>query len=168
MNTFWFDLFNFVSLFGSEKAVIILATLISLIVLFAYQKKRVSAFIFSNYAITALIVVLLKLIIQKPRNSLALVLENTYAFPSGHTALATTTSLLLFYLSKFVKNKNLKIFMNVFGFLWLALMVAARLYLKVHDVSDVVTSILFSILIFFLLLKLRIFRKDLLKKEFEK
>lgn len=168
MEQFLFKFFNFISFFGGELFVIIIATLVSIIVLFVYHKKRLSSFIFSNYATTLLSVILIKLIVQKPRNPLALVQENSYAFPSGHTALAMITYLLLLYLARFVKNKFWKNFMKIFGVFWLIATVAARLYLKVHDWTDIIASLIIANFVFLIFLKVRIYRKDLLAKEFKK
>lgn len=168
MDNLLLNFFKTISSFGNENALIILITLISLILLFSFNKKRVSAFIFFNYLVTIGTVIALKYIIQKPRSVLALVEEQTYAFPSGHTALATTTFLLLFFISKFVKNKFWKIFLRVFAIFWIIATVLARLYLKVHDWPDIITSLLLGLFVFIISLTVPSFRKSLLAKEIKK
>jgi undecaprenyl-diphosphatase len=114
------------------------------------------------------IVVLLKNIIEKPRSPLALVYENSYAFPSGHTASAMVTLLLLFYLSIFIKNNFWKRFTKFIGTVWLILIISARIYLQVHDIYDIAGGIIVASLVFYFSLKIRIFRKGILKEEFVK
>ncbi|MEA4910775.1 hypothetical protein SDC9_07728 [bioreactor metagenome] len=168
MDSFLFSFFKAVSFFGNEMALIVLITLISLILLFSYNKKKLSAFILFNYLITIGTVIILKYIIQKPRSLLALVEEKTYAFPSGHVALATTTFLLLFFIAKYVKNKFWKIFLEIFAIFWLVSTIFARLYLKVHDWPDIVTSIFLAVFIFILALTIPSFKKSFLAKEIKK
>ena len=102
------------------------------------------------------IVIILKFIIQKPRNVFALVIENSYAFPSGHTAAAMTTFLILFYIAKFDNKKSHKILLKSLGILWLILIISARLYLEVHDIYDILASIIISIYIFYISLSIKI------------
>ena len=110
----------------------------------------------------------LKFIIQKPRNLLAMVTENSYAFPSGHVAAAMVTFLVLFYIAKFDKNTLHKFLLRFVATLWLIFIISARLYLRVHDIYDVLASILIATYIFYISLNLNIFKRYRLKKDFKK
>ncbi len=168
MNQYLFDFFNAISMLGGEKMMVIATTLVCLIVYFYKKEKRLSMFILFNYSITMGIVIALKFIIQKPRSLLAMVTENSYAFPSGHVAAAMVTFLVLFYISRFDKKKSHKLFLKIFATLWLIFIISARLYLRVHDTYDVLASILISIYIFYISLNLKIFKTYRLKKDFKK
>ena len=125
-------------------------------------------FILFNYSVTMGIVIALKFIIQKPRSLLAMVTENSYAFPSGHVAAAMVTFLVLFYISKFDRNRRHKFLLRFLGIVWLIFIIAARLYLRVHDIYDVLASILISVYIFYISTNLKMFKPYRLKKDFKK
>lgn len=165
MDYFNLNFFKTISLFGNESAFIIFITIISLVLLFSFKIRRLSAFIFFNYIVTIGTVIILKYIIQKPRNLLALVEEESYAFPSGHTALATTTFLLLFFISNNIKNVFWKNFLRIFAIFWIISTVFARLYLGVHDWPDIITSLLLALFVFILALTIPSFKKSLLMKK---
>ena len=165
MQNFLFEFFKFISIAGNETSMLIYTTIVSLVILFWHREEILAGFIFFNYIVTMTIVVLLKYIIHKPRNPFALVYENSYAFPSGHTAAAAVTLFLLFYLSRFITNDFWRKFTKVFGVLWFVLIISARLYLKVHDIYDVIAAILIAVYIFDLSLNMKIFSKGILKKE---
>ncbi len=164
----FFSFFNFISILGGEKIMLIASIIICLLVFFYKREKRISLFILFNYLITMGIVIILKFIVEKPRNVFALVVENSYAFPSGHTAAAMTTSLILFYIAKFDNNKSHRILLKSIGFLWLVLIISARLYLEVHDIYDILASIIISIYIFYISLNIKIFKSYKLKNDFKK
>lgn len=115
-----------------------------------------------------IMVIALKVVIQKPRSLLALAEEKSYAFPSGHVALAMTTFLLLFFISDLIKNNFWKNFLKVFAIFWILATIFARLYLRVHDIPDIVTSLLLAVFVFIISLTIPSFRKHLLLKEIQK
>ena len=168
MSQFLFYFFNFISILGGEKMMIIATTCISLLTFFWLKEKIFTKFILFNYLITMTIVIVLKFIIEKPRSLESMVLENSYAFPSGHVAAAMITFLLLFYISKLERNNSHKFFMRFFGIIWLLFIISARLYLKVHDIYDVLASILIASYVFYISLNLKIFKKYKIKKDFHK
>lgn len=157
-----------ISVIGGEEAMIIYSILVSLTIVFIHREERLAGFLFFNYMTTIVSVVILKDIIQKPRSLLSLVHENSYAFPSGHVAVAMTTLLIIFFLCEFIKNNFWKNFYKILAIIWLLLIISARLYLKVHDVYDVVGGVMVAIIVFYFSLKIRIFRKGILKEEFVK
>lgn len=168
MQNFLFNLFVIISNIGGELVMAILSTIIALIILFYHKEEKLVGFLFFNYVSTISIVIILKELIKKPRGIFALVHENSYAFPSGHTAAAMITLLLVFYLSKFIKNKFWKNFSKTLSIIWLLLIISARLYLKVHDIYDILASIIISSTVFYYSLNINIFSKNILKSEFKK
>lgn len=166
MQNFLFHFFVTISAIGGEISMILASIIVGLIILFYHKEERLAGFLFVNYMSTIGITLLLKEIIKKPRNPLSLVHENTYAFPSGHAAAAMTTLLIVFYLTKFIKNNFWKNFVKIIAFIWLTLIISARLYLKVHDIYDIFGGILISSLVFYYSLNLKIFKDKILKKEF--
>lgn len=168
MQNFLFNFFIIISNIGGQEIMIISSVLVSIIVFFYHKEEKLGGFLFFNYMATISIVVILKNIIQKPRSSLALAYENSYAFPSGHVALAMITFLIIFYLSKFIKNDFWKNFSRLLGVIWLLLIISARLYLKVHDIYDVLGAIIVASIVFYFSLKIKIFKKGMLKEEFVK
>ncbi len=147
---------------------IIYSILVSLTIVFLHKEERLAGFLFFNYMATIAIVMILKNITQKPRSSIALVYENSYAFPSGHVAIAMSTLLIIFFLCEFVKNNFWKNFYKILAIIWLLLIISARLYLKVHDIYDIAGGIIVAIIVFDFSLNIRIFRKGILKEEFVK
>ena len=167
MQNFLFNFFVTISTISGQAAMITASAIVSALVFFYHKEKRLAGFIFFNYMATMTIVVLLN-IIEKPRSPLALVYENSYAFPSGHTASAMVTLLILFYLSQFIKNNFWKRFTQVFAVAWLISIISARIYLQVHDFYDIAGGIIVASIVFYFSLKIRIFRKGILKEEFVK
>jgi len=163
MNEFLFRFFYFISVLGGEKMMIIATTLVSLVVYFWSKEKILAGFVLFNYLVTMAVIIGLKFWVQKPRNLLALVHENSYAFPSGHAAAAVVTLLLLFYISNFIKSKFWKNLMKLIGALWIILIICARLYLRVHDIYDILASIIIAIFVFYVSTNLGIFKKYKIK-----
>lgn len=147
---------------------LIVITIISLILFFYKQHRLLVGLILSNYIFTIFLVTILKFLIEKPRNPLALIHENSYAFPSGHVAIATITFLLIYYLANFLKNNLWQNIFRIISILWLIIIMVDRLYLKVHDVYDVVGGIFIGIIVFYILINLKIFSRYKLKDELSK
>lgn len=165
MNYFLFSFSETISLFGNQNFMLIFATIVSLIILFWHKEERLAGFILFNYGIAMTLVIVLKYVVEKERSVLALVYEPSYAYPSGHVAGAAVTAILLYYLSRFVRNKKINIFMKIFSIFWIISMIFARLYLNVHDIYDVLASIIIALYVFYLSTNLKIFKAGLLKRE---
>lgn len=165
MDYILFRIFNIISVVGGIQMMLITSTLVCIFILFLHKERRLAGFIMFNYGITMSIVVIIKHLVQKGRSPAALVYENSYAYPSGHIAAATVTLLLLFHISKFVKNTRIKNFMKVLGIIWLLLIIIARLYLRVHDIYDGLASIIIAGYVFYISRRLKIFKDGILKKE---
>jgi len=168
MQNFLFIFFVVVSTIGGEQVMIISSITVAFIILFYHKEEKLAGFLFLNYITTIGMVIILKDLIKKPRNPLALVYENSYAFPSAHTAAAMTTLLIIFYLSKFIKNNFWRSFSKILAVIWLILIISARIYLQVHDIYDISGGIIVASLVFYLSLNIKIFSKGILKEEFIK
>lgn len=165
MNNFLFHLSLSVSAIGGPEVMLVASLIASFLVYFWKREKVLSAFIFLNYLLTFILAAILKYTINKPRNPLALVHENTPAFPSGHTAMASVTFLLVFYFTGFVKNKLWKNLLRILSGLWLFLIIVARLYLGVHDIYDITGAIIVALVIFLITIRLKIFTKRKIQKD---
>lgn len=168
MQNLLFNFFVIISNIGGEIMMVLSSIVVSLTIFFYHKEEKLAGFLFLNYMITLSIVVLLKDIIQKPRSPLALVYESSYAFPSGHTAAAMTTFLIVFYFSSFIKETFWKAFCKFLAFVWLILIICARLYLQVHDIYDILGAMIISSIVFYFSLKIDMFREGILKEEFIK
>lgn len=159
MNKFLFDYAYILSMMGGEKVAIIFSIAISLIIIFWQKERLLAEFVLLNYFLTISITMILKNIVAKPRNPLALIHENSYAFPSAHTSLAMTTFLLLFFIAnRFIKNNFWKITSEILAVFWLISIIFARLYLRVHDIYDIIGGILVAIIIYYIIKKIKYFK----------
>lgn len=139
--------------FNTEKMAIIM--FLFSFFLYIFGKKYNSKFILLNYVFALGVVYILKYVIDKPRSPMILVIEHGNAFPSGHTAIAMTSSLLIFYYIRFIRDRFVKYSLFVFAILFTPLMAFSRIYLYAHDLYDVFASIFISGLLFFILYRSR-------------
>lgn len=118
------------------------------IILFLYlcrKEKRIAKFAFFALLIEAVLISVIKNIIQRPRpfleNSLISLMLNEpsgYSFPSGHAASAFAVATFLY-----LRNIRYKKFIISIAFL----MAFSRLYVYVHYLSDVLIGSLIGILV---------------------
>ena len=142
-NSILTDILKIITNLGSAF-VLITITILSLIIL---KNKKISLCITLNLALSTLLNVLLKNIIQRPRpEGYRLIEETGFSFPSGHSMVNTAFyGLLIYLIIKNVKNKKLKYALSVLiSFLILAIGFS-RIYLGVHYTSDVLAGFLISI-----------------------
>lgn len=123
--------------------------------LYATNKKYFAKFIFANYILSMSIIYILKSIINKPRSPMIITLEHSSAFPSGHTAVAMITSLLMIYYSRFIVNKLFKYISIIFAIILTPSMIFARIYLYAHDIYDCLASVLIVSIVFLIVYKNR-------------
>ena len=123
-------------------------TVIAIILFLVIKNKKVSLTIPTNLVLIATLNQILKLIFQRERPIGYRLLEiGGYSFPSGHAMASTAFYGLLIYLSyKYIKNKNLKIFLITINTIVIILVGISRIYLGVHYCSDVLVGISISII----------------------
>lgn len=101
-----------------------LIILITSIILFPKERKKIHQYIFSLVIVAALGIAL-KFIVDRPRPNLS----SNHSFPSGH-------SLLLFTSLSFFKNKTLRIIWFIFS----CLLLLARVWFNLHYPSDIIAG----------------------------
>jgi undecaprenyl-diphosphatase len=126
-----------------ETVPVILATLILMILLMIY-KKRKEALIFGFYMLgTWRLNDFLKEYLQRPRPDINLHLVETsgYSLPSGHSMNFMALVLLsLYFMWIFSANKKLNRRLTILMLLYGMLVGISRVYLNVHYFSDVITG----------------------------
>lgn len=144
--------------------VLILLTLLS----FLLKNKKLSFIITANLGLITIINQVLKFIVKRPRPSdLFLIVETGYSFPSGHSMVSLSFyGLLIYFIYKYFKNKNLKIFLITLLSLIIVLIGVSRVYLGVHFVSDVISGFLLSLS--YLIIFIKVINKFILKESYEK
>lgn len=92
-----------------------------------------------SLAFTFTLSVIYKNFIKRTRPNYSLIgLPSDYSFPSGHTMCSTQVYCFLIYLvNKNIKNKYIKVALNILFSIVILLVGMSRLYLGVHYLSDV-------------------------------
>ncbi|MBQ4584468.1 MAG: phosphatase PAP2 family protein [Bacilli bacterium] len=100
-----------------------------------------------NLLIITLLNVILKNIIKRNRPlGIALILEDSYSFPSGHAMISSAFYFHLINIIKdYIKNKTLKRILSLAVYILILLICFSRVYLGVHYFSDVICGLLFAI-----------------------
>ncbi len=105
----------------------------------------------------------IKYSIQRIRPSLEIVDIAGYAFPSGHTTVATATSLAVYFIFiKKLKHKTLRILLVLICIAWPLMIAVSRVYLDVHWLSDVIAGL--GLGVFWVTLLTFFFKKNEVKK----
>lgn len=129
--------------FGSAEF-LILITILSFVVV---KNKKIPICIALNLASIGALNQILKMIVQRPRpEGFRLIEETGYSFPSGHSmASMAFYGLIIYFVFKYVKNKNAKIIICTILSLLVLLIGITRIYLGVHYASDVIAGFVLSI-----------------------
>lgn len=134
----WVELFSDLN---STVGVVLFSLLVVIIFIFNKWFKNIKFYLISVIG-AEIAYISIKLIVQRIRPSLAIVDIGGYSFPSGHTTLATTISLALYFI--FVKklhSETLKILLLFICISWPLMIAASRVYLDVHWLSDVIAGL---------------------------
>ena len=120
---------------------------ITVISLFIFRDKKINISIIVNLVLVTILSNFLKLFFQRPRpNFNALVIENTYSFPSGHSMISIVFyGYFIYLIYKFVDNKIIKWLLITLLSIIILFIGFSRVYLGVHYVSDVVGGFVFGI-----------------------
>ncbi len=142
-NSILTDILKIITKLGSAF-VLITITILSLIIL---KNKKIGLCITLNLALSTLLNVLLKNIIQRPRpEGYRLIEETGFSFPSGHSMVNTAFyGLLIYLIIKNVKNKKLKYALSILISILILAIGFSRIYLGVHYTSDVLAGFLISV-----------------------
>lgn len=126
--------------------------LISILSLIFIKDKKISVSICLNLAISTVLNVLLKNIVERPRPiGYRLIDETGYSFPSGHSMIsAAFYGLIIYFIWKNVKNKKIRNVSCIMLGILVAFIGISRIYLGVHYATDVLGG--FSISIAYLII----------------
>ena len=132
------------------------------LLLIAQNKKDIS-YLITGSAITVLINMIIKNIVQRPRpDGIKLTVEAGYSFPSAHAMLSIFVyGFIIYLLSKQKDNKSSKILSIALAvlILWISF---SRIYLGVHYLSDVIIGAIYGGICLILYIKF-VYKKDLFK-----
>lgn len=154
-------MFKVITKFGS-------ATILTIIAVGSYifvNNKKIGCGIVLNLAISALLNVAIKEMVQRPRPPMEfrMVEETSFSFPSGHSMTsAAFYGLIIYFAFKNIENKNIRNVACVCLSVLIFLIGISRIYLGVHYASDVLAG--FTIAIVYLILYIN-FALKLFKKE---
>ena len=144
-------------------AIVIAALAIDVLIL--VKNRKISFSIILNLVIATILNIILKNIVQRPRQyEYRLITETGYSFPSGHSMVSMAFYGYFIYLTfKYLKNKKLKVLLITFLSILIILIGITRIYLGVHYTSDVIAGFLISIC--YLIIYTSLVKKYILEKE---
>lgn len=138
---------------------LIILPLILGFIFFFKKYLLIDIILFSSSPLIAYILnIVVKNIIQRPRPPIEMqivVQPSTYSFVSSHTLVtATLWGLVIYYLNKYCQNKNLKIIGIVFSVIWILSVGFSRIWLGVHNPSDVLGAYFLASILLYIYIKL--------------
>jgi len=142
------NIYKSITFLGSTEFIIFLC--VFFLILFTILKKKNTGIIITSVLIISTIVNnILKIIFRRSRPEvLALVVEDSYSFPSGHTmASVSMYGILMYIILKSNINKKIKIILSVVLGIIPILVAISRVYLGAHFVTDVFGAFLVSIIL---------------------
>ncbi len=130
---------------GDPLTVTVITVVISS-VLYFFQRKREAVFYIVNILGVWVLNESIKAIVRRARPSVVkLVHASGYSFPSGHSMVFMTCSLILiFFILNFAKNKLFAYTSSIFIIMYSVMVGLSRIYLGVHYLSDVLAGWTFA------------------------
>ena len=132
---------------------IVISWAILLTVIFYLKKwKSESLLVAANLSLAGILIVSLKHIYQRPRPEiLHLVEEKGFSFPSGHSlAVTLLIGSLIIIVGQRVKDRTVKLILQILLGIYLVSVIISRVYLGVHYPSDVLASLCLGLGILFI------------------
>lgn len=152
---------KFITNFGGATFLILTAVILLIVI----KNKKIGISIISNLGIIAVLNLLLKRVLQRPRPmEYRIINESGYSFPSGHSMISMAFyGFIIYLIYKYVKNKYIKwALITILGTLIIAIGIS-RIYLGVHYTSDVLAGFLISIS--YLIVYISLVNKFVLERE---
>ena len=153
------DFFKFMTFLGEGVSIASFCVL-ALIVTFILKKRNIGLIVAGCVTFNSLFSEGLKRIIQRPRPEiLRLVSESSYSFPSSHTlASVSLCGILIYLIIRSDLNKIMKVILSIILVLFPLLIGISRIYLGVHNASDVLGGAMIAIIL--LLIEISIIEKE--------
>ena len=132
---------------------IVISWAILLTVIFYLKKwKSESLLVAGNLSLAGILIVSLKHLYQRPRPEiLHLVEEKGFSFPSGHSlAVTLLIGSLIIIVGQRVKDRTVKLILQILLGIYLVSVIISRVYLGVHYPSDVLGSLCLGLGILFI------------------
>ena len=132
---------------------IVISWAILLTAIFYLKKwKSESLLVAGNLSLAGILIVSLKHLYQRPRPEiLHLVEEEGFSFPSGHSlAVTLLIGSLIIIVGQRVKDRTVKLILQILLGIYLVSVIISRVYLGVHYPSDVLASLCLGIGILFI------------------
>ena len=150
VNNNYTAVFNFFTFLGNFYIPFVI-----IVCIFIFDKRKIKGYILSvSYAFSGVFSYISKLIISRPRPSVALInIPHTYSFPSGHTLNSIVFYMICAYLLSINCSTTKKYIILCLTFIFTLFISFSRLYLKVHYFSDILGGIIFGILLVLMLIK---------------
>ena len=155
-------IFSIITNLGSATALIAITLVILLVAIIKHHRLPISTMI--NLPSIFIINEITKAIIRRPRpTGIHLVEATGFSYPSGHTIVS-----LAFYgfimksLCERIKNKSLKIIINIMGITLIILISLSRIYLGVHYLTDIIAGYILgtTYLILFLYIRKKYLKRN--------
>ena len=132
---------------------VVISWAIILVAIFYLKKwKSESLLVAGNLSLAGILIVSLKHLYQRPRPEiLHLVEEEGFSFPSGHSlAVTLLIGSLIIIVGQRVKNRTVKLILQISLGIYLVSVIISRVYLGVHYPSDVLASLCLGLGILFI------------------
>ena len=132
---------------------VVISWAIILAAIFYLKKwKSESLLVAGNLSLAGILIVSLKHLYQRPRpDILHLVEEKGFSFPSGHSlAVTLLIGSLIIIVGQKVKNRTVRLILQISLGIYLVSVIISRVYLGVHYPSDVLASLCLGLGILFI------------------